>query len=51
MGRDCLIAQSYHAVLAVNDERENALAAEEGGLRSLTAALRRGATCTPTRSG
>jgi DNA repair protein RadC len=35
--------QSYHAVLAVNDERQGALTAEDGGLRSLTAALRRGA--------
>ncbi|MDE2448595.1 MAG: hypothetical protein KGO22_06460 [Gammaproteobacteria bacterium] len=35
--------QSCHAVLAVNGERDDALAARDGGLLSLTAALRRGA--------
>lgn len=30
-GRDCCRRRSYHAVLAVNDECEDALAAEDGG--------------------
>jgi hypothetical protein len=37
VGGICWIASAYHAVLAVKDEREDALAAC-GGLRSLTAA-------------
>ena len=36
-GRDYLVVPAYHGVLAVKDEREDALAAC-GGLRSLTAA-------------
>ena len=40
---DCLRLPIYHAVPAVNDERAAALAAEDGGLRSLTAGLRRDA--------
>ncbi|MDY0067743.1 MAG: hypothetical protein RBS02_15310 [Steroidobacteraceae bacterium] len=36
-GRDYLVVPAYHGVLAVKDERADALAAC-GGLRSLTAA-------------
>jgi hypothetical protein len=42
-GAGLLIAPGYHAVLVVNGEGEDALAAEAAVRRPLTAALRRGA--------